>query len=241
MIDIPLEHIISLIIISITIILSFVIGKKALNSYREKGENSTLIIALASFFIAFAMIFLVLEQAFLSEGLPLYDEFLGMTIFGGIATIISGFAVVSFDLFAFNMVFPKKAAILTTIAAIVMSIYLIFWWADPTRHVENGEIVFDDLFGIGYPFTPLLSYFTLIPLFSIPIFVLLYYAIKVRSESPVMSTRAALLGLGGFALATAYTVELLGVDPWVTTGFRTLFVIASVMFYYALFKIKEQE
>ena len=86
----------------------------------------------------------------------------------------------------------------------------------------------------------LVIFFTLIPIMSVPIFVLAYYSFKVRKEQSVASRRAGLLSLGGFALATAYVVELLGVDPWITAGVRSLFAVSSFLFYYALFMLKEK-
>ena len=84
-----------------------------------------LIVACATIFIAIAMILLVLEQLFLTPGSSLENEFLGIYVFGGIATTVSGFAVVSFDLFTFKMVFPEKTKILTFLASIAMSIYIM--------------------------------------------------------------------------------------------------------------------
>ncbi len=240
MLDIPIEDLISALVIIIAISLFLVIGIKSQGQYRKNKEALPLIIAFASFFISLAMFILLIEKVLLIDTLPLYNENMGI-LAGAIATTVSGFAAVTFDLFAFKMVFPKRTVILTAIAAVYASIYVIHWWIDPTKHVVEGEIEFLPLYGIAYPFTPLLSYIILVPLMSIPIFILLYYALKVRSESSLKSKRAAILGLGGVALATAYTTELLGLDLLTTTIFRILFVVAAILFYIALFKLKAKE
>ncbi len=235
-----LDKIISLIFIFISIILSFIICRKSLKSYRESKSVPMLLIAIGALFIALAMIFLVGEQALLTE--TLFNAELGI-LCGGIATALSGGAATAFDAFALKMVFPKRAVVLTILAGILATIYVVFWISDPSKVAppypdpEAGEIIFGTFLGI-YRLTPLLSFLILVPLMTVPIFILLYFSIKVRKESSLKSKRSGLLGLGGLCLAIAYTVELLGIDPWVTTGFRALFLISSILFYIALFKIK---
>ncbi|MHA1359163.1 MAG: hypothetical protein ACTSRC_13655 [Candidatus Helarchaeota archaeon] len=216
--DIP--DIVSGLIIIIAITINLFIAKKAYKSYRENREVLMLIIAFASVFIICAMILLTCEQIFLMEDFK--NEFLGVWVFGGTAMTLSGFAVVTFDLFAFKMVFPKQTVILTILASVATTVYIVFWWLNP-KVAPLTEIVFLPFPGLGYSIVPILNYTILIPLFSIPIFILLYHAIKARKESPIASKRSAILGLGGLALATAYTVELLGLDPWITMIFRVLF------------------
>ncbi len=233
-----IADLISGLIIIIAIVLNLLISRKSYKSYKENREVLMLIICFASIFIVLAMSLLMCEQIFLMEDFK--NEFLGVWIFGGSATTISGFAVVTFDLFAFKMVFPKKTVILTTIAAIATSIYVVVWWMNP-KGAPLSEIIFYNFPGLTFPLVEILNYTILIPLFSVPIFVLLYHAIKARKESPIASKRSALLGLGGLALATAYTVELIGLDPWITMGFRILFPVSALLFYIALFKIKRKE
>jgi len=234
-------EIISVLIILLAILLSIVISVKSFKSYRERKETLTLLIAIGALFIALAMSFLVAETAFLTENY--FNEFLAIYVFGATATVLSGCAAVAFCAFGFQMAFPKRAVVLTLITAIIAAVYVGFWLWDPTKYaisppIGDGEIEFEFLFGLPFKFTPILTFLTLVPLMSIPIFVLLYYANKVRKTSPVSSKRAALLGIGGFALATAYVVELLGLSEEITTGFRSLFLLSSLLFYYALFKIK---
>ena len=213
---------------------------KSFKSYRERKETLTILIAIGALFIGLAMIFLVAETAFLTE--DYFNDFLAIYGFGATATLLSGCAATAFCAFGFQMAFPKKALMLSLITAIIAAIYVGFWWWDPTKYANpGGQIEFLPLFGLPFQFTPVLTFLTLVPLMSIPIFVLLYYANKVRNTSPASSKRAALLGIGGLALATAYVVELLGLSDEVTTCFRALFVISSVLFYIALFKLKTKE
>ncbi len=234
--DIPI--LISGVIVIIAIILEFIIVRKAYKSYRENREPLMLIITFAALFTALAMILLTSEQILLMEEFK--QEFIAIWVFGGGATTLSGFAVASYDLFAFKMVFPKKTVILTILASIAISIYVIFWWLNP-KQAPSSEIEFLPFPGLGSPIVPILNYVILFPLFSVPIFVLLYHALKARKESPIASKRSAILGLGGLALAMAYTVEEIGLDPWTTMGFRILFPVSALLFYIALFKIKRKE
>ncbi|MHA1265904.1 MAG: hypothetical protein ACTSRS_11800 [Candidatus Helarchaeota archaeon] len=229
MIDIPPDLLISVGFILIAILVSFLIGIKALQAYRVNKATQTLLIGLASLSIVFAMIFLTGEKAFLSL---IHDSELGL-LFGMIAVIISGIAVLFFDMFAYEMAFPDKTKVLSILTVIPIIIYLTSWIIEPK--VVTEEITFPT------EFTPILQYFTLIPLFSIPIIILFYVTIKLRKEDILKSKRAALLAIGGLALALAYTVEIMGIDPIITTGFRVLFPIASILFYWALFILKAKE
>jgi hypothetical protein len=243
MVEIP--DLVSVVFIFIAIIISFIIAKKSVSSYRETGNKQTLIFAFAAFFVALAMLFLVVEKVFTSI---LYDEFLGI-LFGAIATALSGGAVASIDAFSFKMVFPKKAKALAVLSILIILVYVGFWLWDPTKQVidpaidpiNGGEILFSPLFGLPFNFTPTLSYFTLFPLLLIPVLVFFYYAMRIRKESPVSSKRAWGLGLGVLALSTAYIVELLGIDPVITAVVRILFPVAGYILYWALFKVKEKE
>ena len=69
----------------------------------------------------------------------------------------------------------------------------------------------------------------------------------MRKESSLKSKRAAGLGIGGLALASAYIAEIIGLDPTSTliiiliVLFRALFIVAGAFFYWALFKLKSKE
>ncbi|NVM54889.1 MAG: hypothetical protein HWN66_14390 [Candidatus Helarchaeota archaeon] len=249
MLDIPIEDLVSVLFVLIAVTITLMVAIKSIKAYRANKATLTLIIALASLLTSLAMIFLTLEKAFFLESLPIYSISLG-EIFGAIAVVISGATVLAFAIFAYEMAFPDRRNKLAIISALPILLYLGFWLFDETRHVscEMGaggynicEIAFGDLFGLGFEFTPLLAYFTLVPLFAVPILILFYYAIKVRNEDATKSKRAALLGVGGLALATAYTIEISGIDPIITAGVRSLFIVAGLLFYWALFKIKARE
>ncbi len=231
-----IPDLVSVVFILIAIVISFIIGKKSVKSYRESGNKQTLIFAFAAIFVASAMLFLVVEKLFVSI---IVIETLGI-LFGGIATSLSGGAVISIDAFSFKMVFPKIAKILAAISIIVILGYVAIWLLDDTKFVLDGEIQFGVFLGIDQ-LTPTLAYFTLFPLLLIPVLVFFYFAIKVRKESSMKSKKAAGLGLGVLLLSTAYIVELLGVDPLFTAIIRVLFPIAGYILYWALFKVKAKE
>lgn len=243
MLDIPIQDLISVFFVIIAVTITLIISVKSYKSYRETKATLTFLIATAALFVTLAMLFLTLEKAFFTDTLPIFSLDLGM-LFGAISIVISGISVLMFDLFAYEMAFPKKTAILGVLSAIPIIIYLAFWLWDPTRvHSPSPpyEIDFGNLFGLGFEFTPMLAYVILIPMFSIPIIILFYYAGKVRKESPLKSRRALGLGLGGSFLATAYIIEIIGIDPIITTVFRSFFIISGIFFYWALFKLKSKE
>jgi hypothetical protein len=240
--QLPIEDLISVFIILIAVIINLIVGIKSYKSYRENHLTQTLLFSITAFFMAFAMIFLIMEKAFLSSIMP--DDLLGM-LFGGIAITLSGVSVVAIDSFSFNMVFPKKYKILTIVALIVEVFYLAMWWSDPARAVSwsggTGEIVLGSL-------TEMLPYFTLVPLLIIPILVFFYYAVKVRSESPVSSKRSAMLGTGVLVIAIGFTIEIVGLDPtifpaavYIIVIGRSLFILGALLLYWGLFRIKAKE
>ncbi len=249
MLDLPIEDLISVLFIMIAVVLTFTISVKSFKSYRANKVTLTVIIAISSFFVAFAMIFLTIEKAFFTDTLPIFNLDLGM-LCGAIAIVVSGVAVLAFCIFAYEMAFPKRTKILGILSAIPIILYLGIWLWDPTRTYPlfpPFEIIFGDPFGFGFQFTPTLSYFTLVPLFSVPIIILFYYAMKVRKESGLKSKRAAGLGIGGLALATAYIAEIIGLDPTsaliviIIILSRSLFIVSGVFFYWALFRLKSKE
>ncbi|MHA1752045.1 MAG: hypothetical protein ACTSYZ_06705 [Candidatus Helarchaeota archaeon] len=234
-----LMDIVSLGIILVAIIINLVISVKSYRSYKKNKVINTLIFTLTAIFIAFAMIFLVAEKLFLSD--LLCNEFLGMQIFGSIAVVISGGAIVSIDAFAFNMVFTKKYKILTIFSALFVSVYLGFFLFDPTKHVSEGEISFSwDPLAIGFPITRLMVLIISFVLLTIPTLVFFYYSIKIRRKSTTRSTRSLTLGLGVMAFASAYIIELFGLDPLTTTIMRIFYIVGSILLYYGLFGIKEK-
>ncbi|MHA1264837.1 MAG: hypothetical protein ACTSRS_06330 [Candidatus Helarchaeota archaeon] len=215
----------------IAIFINLIVMVKSFKSYRENPLTQTLLFGTTTLFIALAMSFLIVEKMFLSQDL-LNDAVLGM-LFGGIAIVLSGCAIVSIDSFSFNMVFPKKYKLLTLFAGLYMVLYLTFWISDPSRTVLNEEIVFPN------SITPWIGNFVVIPLLIIPILVFFYYAIKIRNESPISSKRAWILGLGVLIFMIGYTIEIIGIEnEIITTTGRGLFIIASLLLYWGLFRIR---
>ena len=240
MLDIPIEDLISLIVVIIAVIINLIVGIKSYKSYRQNPLIQTLIFGTAAFLIAFSMLFLVTEKLFLSAMIQNGD--LGM-LFGLIAITCSAGALTFLDIFAFNMVFPNKYKLLTLGSAIIAAIYLVFWYADPSRAIGwgpdgSGEIVLSDL-------TTWISYFTLAPLLLIPVGVFYYYALKVRKKSPISSKRSVTLGSGILVLTVGYIIEIAGLDPSILPiapiiniiG-RTLFIFGALLLYWGLFRIK---
>ncbi len=236
MLDLPIEDLLSAGVILIAVIINAAIFIKSYKSWRENQLTQTLLFALTAIFMAIAMLLLVAERLFLTLG----DNDLGM-LFGLIAITVSGFAVVSIDSFSFNIVFPKKYKVLTVFSACIEALYLGFWYFDPARRVESGEIILSDL-------TELLPFFTLVPLLVIPVIVFFYYAIKVRNESPVSSKRSWVLGGGVAIISAGFIIEIVGLDPttqpWappVIVFGRTLFIIGALLLYWGLFRLKSKE
>ncbi len=234
----PIEDLISAVVILIAAMINLIIGIKSYRSYRGNKLTQTILFGFTAFFMALAMLLLIAEKLFLSPLISNGD--LGMA-FGLVAITVSGFAVISVDAFSFNMVFPDKFKVLTILAACVEAVYLIAWYVDPARTVAwadgSGEIVLGS-------FTEILPYFTLVPLLIIPIGVFFYYALKVRAESPVSSKRSWTLGFGVLAITIGFVGEIVGLDPtlpWappVIVIARSLFIVGAFLLYWGLFRIK---
>lgn len=240
MIDLTPElliDLISLLIVAVAIIINFITAIKSYRSYKRNKVTTTLIFAITAFFIAFAMIFLIVEKLLLSD--LLYDEFLGMQVFGSIAVILSGGAIVSIDAFSFNMAISKWYKTLTILSMIGVGIYLGFFLFDPTKHVYEGEITFDNFPGTGFPITRLVVLIVNITLLAIPTIVFFYYSLKIRSKSSTRAKKSAIMGLGVMSFATAYIIELFGIDPLWTTIFRLFYIAGGLLLYWGLFGIKE--
>lgn len=242
MLDIPMEDLLSLLVIIIAIVINLIVGLKSLSSYKSNRLTQTLLFALTAFFMAIAMGLLVIEKIFLST--ILHDGDMGM-LFGMIAIILSGFAVVSIDGFAFNMVFSNKWKLLTSCSALITAIYLMIWVWDPERTIvwsgtpESGEIALGLI-------TSTVVYFTLVPLLIIPVLVFFYYALKVRSESPVSSRRSWVLGFGILIISIAYIFEIIGLEEiiqiqYLPTFLRTFFILGALLLYWGLFKLRAKQ
>jgi hypothetical protein len=242
MLDIPLEDLLSLIVVLIAVIINLIVFSKSYKAYKANKMTQTILFAFTAFFMAFAMIFLVGEKVFLSS--ILHDRDMGLLL-GSIAIILSGFTVAAVDSFAFNMAWPTKFKTLTGICVIPIIIYLALWLSDPERDVEwspttgSGEIVVGSI-------TTNAVYFTLVPLLIMPVLVFFYYAIKVSEESPVSSKRSWVLGLGVMTISFAYIFEIIGLAAIIEIEFlpaiiRIFFSIGALLMYWALFKIKAKQ
>jgi len=242
MLDIPLEDLLSLLVVIIAVIINLTVAIKSFKSYKANKLTQTVLFAMTALFMALAMIFLVGEKVFLSS--ILHDGYLGL-IFGSVAIILSGFTVAAVDSFAFNMAWPNKYKLLTALSAIPIIVYLTLWLTDPSRIVlwsgtpESGEIE------VGY-ITQMTVYFTMVPLLVIPVLVFFYYAIKVREKSPVSSKRSWVLGLGVMTISAAYIFEIIGAAAlleieFLPTIIRIFFSIGALLMYWALFKLKAKQ
>ncbi|MHA1230836.1 MAG: hypothetical protein ACTSRP_11940 [Candidatus Helarchaeota archaeon] len=218
-----------------SIILGFIIGFKSYGTYKKNKNFQNEIFTIMAFSLSIAVILLISEQIFLTLVVNIQ---LGL-FFGAVATITSGIVVVTTDAFAFSMVFTKKYKILTIISTIFMSMPVLLHIFDPTKTVEEGEIVFYwDPLQIGLPITPLVMFCVIIPLLIIPVLTFYYYSIKIRNKSKVRSKRALVLGTGILLISLAYIFELIGL-PVIVVFLRSMFLMGGILIYYAMFKIKE--
>jgi len=236
MLDIPLEDLLSLLVVIIAVIINLMVATKSYKAYKANKLTQTILFALTALFMAFAMIFLVFEKVFFSS--LINDTDLAM-LFGTVAIILSGFTVAAVDAFAFNMAWPRKYKLLTAIGAIPIIVYLTLWLTDPGRIPWLGEIEVS-------PLTQMAVYFTMVPLLVIPVLVFFYYAIKVRNESPISSKRSWILGLGVMTISGAYIFEIIGAASllqieFLPTIIRVFFSIGALLMYWALFKLKSKQ
>ena len=241
MLDIPLEDLLSLLVVLIAVIINLTVAIKSFKSYKANKLTQTVLFAMTALFMALAMTFLVCEKIFLSAILS--NGPFGL-YFGSIAIVLSGFTVAAVVCFAFNMAWPRKYKLLTIIIIIPIIIYLALWmhsiWSDPTGSIEwsggSGEIKVDSI-------TQTAVYFTMVPLLVIPVVVFFYYAIKIREKSPISSKRSWLLGLGVMTISIAYIFEIIGAAAildieCLPTIMRIFFSIGALLMYWALFRIK---
>ena len=237
-----IDIILTLIIVLIAIIVNYIVGFKTYGSYKKSKVKNTLILAFTAIFMATAMVLLVLEQVFLME--DLFDASMqvlfGKHIFGNLAVLFSGMAVIAIDAFAFNMAFHKKAKILSILVTFWASVYIILFFLDPFFNLSTGEISWDIWPTLGYSPTQLAVFLTIIPMLFIPILVFIYYAIKIRKQSITRSKRSLFFALGVASFAFAYTFELIGIDPLISAFLRILYIVGGLSLYWALFKIKEE-
>ena len=245
MLDIPIEDLLSLLVIMIAIVINLIVATKSFKSYRANKLTQTVLFGLTSLGMALAMIFLVGEKVFLSAILQNGD--MGLIV-GSIAIILSGVTVATVDSFAFNMPWPRKFKLLTIIAIIPIIVYLSLWmysvWSNPMGSIlwkpdGSGEIQVNSI-------TQLAVYFTMVPLLIIPVLVFFYYAVKVRKESPISSKRSWVLGLGVMLISIAYIFEIIGAAallaiPYFSTFMRVFFSIGAILNYWALFRIKSKQ
>jgi len=233
----------SLTFIFTTIIIVFMSGNNAYKSYKKKKMVQTKLIAIFSFLIDIAMILLIGEKISLTSFLPTYNEFAALYIFSPLAALFSALATITIDAFALNMVNPKKYKTYTCIISIFAAIYVGLYIFDfPHKMIIGDEVSFTPWYEFGIPIA--VTYYVvigiLIPLMILPVILFFYYGIKIRDKYPVRSKRALLLGIGGILLAVAYLSELIISDLFINTIMRSLFLISVIIFYYALYKIKEQ-
>ncbi|MBD3229781.1 MAG: hypothetical protein GF329_16485 [Candidatus Lokiarchaeota archaeon] len=232
---------ISLLVIIIDIILTYIIAVKSYNMYKMKKSYQTKLFSIASYLTATAMIFLITEKIFFLLSDTPNDLFanIGMWVISPIAISISGIAIMVIVAFASNMAFPKRYKTLTIIAAVFICIYIGFHIFDPYKYVGGDEIIFDPWPMIGVSVTQWIIFGVLMPIIIFPVFLFFYYAIKIRSKSQIRFKRSVLMGLAGIFLALGYLFELVGLPPYISAITRSFFLVSGILFYWALFKLKE--
>ncbi|NVM52277.1 MAG: hypothetical protein HWN66_01150 [Candidatus Helarchaeota archaeon] len=228
-------NIISIITIFVAMVMAFIIGIKVyFQKYRQEKSTPLFLLSLFALFVGIALIFLGLEKYYLSVA---KDQFLGI-IFGGMALVSSVIALITVDSFAFSIEFLEKFKILTVITSFFGAIISGFWILDPTRTVENEEIIFGDWWSLGFPITSLVIFLISGILAFIPSIIILVYAKRNWKEDPLFSKQLLLLGIGAWAFLIAYVMEIVGLEPLLASIMRFFFVVAAIFWYWALFKLK---
>ena len=174
----------------------------------------------------FALIFLGLERFALTVFVD--DVFwhpLGI-IFAYIALVFSTLALVFLDLFSFYATFPNQVKRLIIISISLSAIYLAglfsaVWMVETPG--PGHEIIFP-------PYIDIIMLLTVLPLFVIPIIILLYYSYTMRIHSPPHARRAAWLAIAIFLVILSYVPEVLGPAELINI-LRAFYTIAAIIFY----------
>ena len=211
-----------LIILGLTILICFRLFK----DYQKTNDQPTLSWALASFFLVFAIIFLIIEKlSYSSFGQPDFGRFVAM-----IASSCVSASLISFNNFAFHITYPKYRKLLDIIVAILgISYILILIYANirgpPYADIVEFELVYD--LSINYLIYPLL-----IPILSIGPIVFFYFSSKSREESRPNSLRALWLGIGLLCFGLGYIVEVAPFfPPILSIPLRGLFLATAIIMY----------
>jgi hypothetical protein len=230
-------YFLGIVFILIGLSIMYMISIKSYKLYRERRQFQPLVFTFACFFLATGMIFLIFETYYISIA---KDETLGI-VFGGLSMVFVIFALIAFDYFTFNIAFLEKFRLLASIATICGGLLIGFWVFDPTKEIVAGDITFGDWWGIGIPITVLIFLIVSIILMVVPITSLLYYSKKNWKEDPVLGKRLLLIALGGMSLGIAYTAEVVGFNPIITTILRISNLFTPILLYWALFRLKEPD
>ena len=221
----PLElfgTILILVILAITIL----IVVKLFNNYKETNDKATLSWALASLFLLFAIIFLIIEKlSYSTLGQPDFGRLVAM-----IASSCVAASLVSFSNFAFYITYPKYKDIFVIIVAILGISYMaVLIYANimgpPLVDVVEFELIYD--ISINFLIYPLL-----IPILTIGPVIFFYFAQKSREENRPNATRAIWLGIGLICFGTGYIVEVAPFfPPFLSIPLRGLFLATAIIMY----------
>jgi len=217
--------------IIITMIIQLMLALKVYRNYLMNRSKPTLSFSLTFCSWGLALMFLALERVALSE-VGIRD--FGITV-AYVALVFSAIAVVFLDLFAFYATFPNSVKKLIVIPIILIIIYLfgVFYSINQVKISlpPSSEIIFP-------PYVDIFMFFTIVPLFFIPIIILAYYSHTMRSRSPPHANRAIWLAIAIFLVILSYIPEILGPADLINY-LRCFYTIATIIFYFCFTKFIE--
>jgi len=210
-----------------TALLQLILAPKEYRVYLMNRSKPTLAISLTFFEWGFALIFLALER-------------LVLTVFGDtnlgypcayIAIVFSALAIIFLNLFAFYATFPNQVKKLIIPSIFLSIIYLIGVFLSSIATGPDMEIVFQ-------PYLDIVMLFTVLPLFLIPIIILVYYSHKMKFRSAPHARRSAWLAIAIILVVLSYIPEIIG-PPALIDYLRGLYMIATIIFYFCFTRFIE--
>jgi hypothetical protein len=212
--------------IIITMLIQLILALKVYRDYLMNRSKPTLAFSLTFAAWGFALIFLGLERftltVFAGNG---FWHLIGIS-FAYIALVCSALALVFLDLFAFYATFPNQAKRLILISISLASIYLaglFFAVGEVTTPGPDFELIYP-------PYIESIMIVTVLPLFVIPIIILIYYSHTMKIHSPPHARRAIWLAIAIFLVILSYVPEILGPAALINI-LRGFYTIAAIIFY----------